>query len=205
MPNRVEESQIAFGLRQEGRTYNQIATQLNVPVSTARRLVARGELFNSVRVTNQEIANLDSTGRRFGIEIEFNGVSMARAFRALQDAGVNVTRPGYTHRVTESWKLITDGSVSGSGLELVSPILSGESGYSQVMMVMSVLSGIGGRVNTSCGMHVHHDAGDLNGYVIASFVEAYVLRQGAIDQLVAPSRRNQRGGYCQRVTESELD
>jgi hypothetical protein len=141
------------------------------------------------------------------VEIEFNGISKSTAYRVLSAAGVNVRDESYNHSTRTHWKLITDGSVSGSGLELVSPILAGDDGFAQLTLVLETLTAAGARVDRSCGMHVHHDMGGLTGEEIASFFEFYVDRQNSIDLLVAPSRRNgsQHSYYTSRVTQTERD
>ena len=46
--------------------------------------------------------------------------------------------------------------------ELVSPILKGESGMSELVTVCSVLNRCGAKVNKSCGTHVHLNARDFS-------------------------------------------
>lgn len=139
--------------------------------------------------------------RQFGIEIEFSGLSAEGAAVALRSAGLNAVAEGYNHETRRHWKIVTD---STCGFEAVSPVLSGEDGYRQVGVAMKALREAGARVDTRCGMHVHHDMDGLSGAAIARFVEIYAARQSTIDNFVAPSRR--RGNrWCEPLRSTEVD
>lgn len=58
------------------------------------------------------------------------------------------------------WKAMNDGSIRPTiaghvGCEIVSPVLRGAAGLLQVAEVVRKLNAMGGRVNASCGFHVH--------------------------------------------------
>ncbi len=101
------------------------------------------------------------SNRNFGIEIEFQRrVSNAEIISALEGAGIKVRSTGYEHTVgqTEKWTLKPDGSLGSNGMELVSPILSGQEGIDQVRKVVEVLKEVA-FVDDRCGIHVHHEVG----------------------------------------------
>lgn len=108
---------------------------------------------------------------RFGIEIETIGLGHNGAMTAvkagLETAGIEGSTLGYDggyYRINtcimadgRKWKGMSDASINGSqGAEIVSPILT----YADMPAVQEIVRAIrraGGRVNSSCGMHVHVD------------------------------------------------
>ena len=203
--------QQALDLRTQGQTYQQIADALGYSTTQgARHAVQQAAARNGVvapagngnRSTRRRVLT-----RKFGVEIEFNGISSSQAVAALQAAGIDVSYHGYTHRVLSTWKIVTDGSVAGSGLELVSPILKGESGYAAVILACQALTAAGARIDSSCGVHVHHDANDLDGEALAQFIEIYAGRQDSIDRLVSRGRRlgGRQTRWCNRLSSREVE
>lgn len=145
-----------------------------------------------------------SLTRRFGVELEFFGITRATAISALRGAGLSVRDESYNHTTRSHWKLITDGSVNArgtgesQGLELVSPPLQGLEGLAQVKRACEALRAAGANVDRTCGTHVHHEVTDFTsptqfGNVMANYRDL----QPAIDQLVPASRRS--GGSNQYV------
>lgn len=62
--------------------------------------------------------------RRFGVEVEFVGVSCEVAARAITAAGFSCQYEGYNHNTSSTWKIVRDGSIeyhNGNCGELVSP------------------------------------------------------------------------------------
>ena len=213
----------ALRLREAGFSWDHIARSCGFinpngrpSRSGATRGAERARLRRAINGTSilASTTNGVTTGaRQFGLEIEFNGVLGTTVISALTAAGINVRAENYNHSTRNHWKLIYDVSVrstgtgGSSGHELVSPPLSGEEGERQVRVVLETLRSIGARVDTSCGVHVHHDANDLSGDTIARFIGIYVNRQAEIDQLVSRSRRASTGRanrYADRWTMNEL-
>lgn len=133
---------------------------------------------------------LTNKTRTYGIEIEFthNGNSNAAISAALNAAGVYTKYAGYTHMVTDFWKIVTDASVSG-GYELVSPILKGDAGIAELEKVCDVLAALGCGVNKSCGLHVHHDIRSLNEPSVLNLFKSFAKSEAAIDGMMPASRR----------------
>lgn len=159
------------------------------------------------------VAAARSAGPVFGIEMELTGPSPAAIIAALRSAGIpmdsrNVARQrelpyGATNTESNVWTLKHDGSVHGFGLELVSPKLSGEAGFTAVRTVTTALNSVGATVDTSTGLHVHHDFRGLDIDVVRRRVTYFVERQAIIARLVAPSRRVNRT-YCPTWTAQQL-
>jgi hypothetical protein len=168
----------------------------------------------------RDAAGLRLTGfnprRTFGVELEIVAPSGSRRQGSLRERiarefaarDIPLRDAGYTHRVSRSWKLVSDGSVVGSngarGVELVSPILKGFEGLENVKKVCEALAAAGAGVNRTCGFHVHHEAKDLtvrDVNVLSRLVDRF---EPVLDGLLPPSRR--RGGsanYCRPFTPEE--
>lgn len=151
------------------------------------------------------------TGRRFGVEIEVisgprsaNGESSQhQVARLMTAAGVTCNVESYNHRVRSAWKIVQDASVYG-GFELVSPILRGADGHRQVEVACRALREAGCSVNGSTGLHVHHDVRDLDTRSFGRLFRGWFNSQGAINGLVAASRRNGANSYCTNLTERDV-
>lgn len=193
----------ALAMRERGETYASIRDAVGY--------ASIGSAQYAVKVAAARKAKASKVSTRFfGIEIEFTGVARTEVEEYLRLNAPNVVAEveGYGHAVVPHWKLITDSSVTDSaddyGSEAVSPILSGTAGFNQVRAVMEAITACGGRVDRSCGMHVHHDARDLSPVHLATLVRLYVDNQSAIDGLVAPARRASTSPqWCGPVSEYE--
>lgn len=140
--------------------------------------------------------------RKFGVEIEYIGGTQS-LIREMERRGLTVSYEGYTHRVTPgAWKIVTDGSLSNGGYELVSPPLSGSAGRRQVKLACEALQASGARVNNSCGLHVHHDIHDLDAAGIGRLASLWSNNQRNINWLVAASRRDSQ--WAQPLTSTEV-
>lgn len=171
------------------------------PMSSFRVPVTIERVIN----TRESLLRNDSlSDRTYGIEIECyhssNSDIKQEVCSALSRVGISCQFLGYTHTVTTGWKIVTDSSIRGGyGLEVVSPILSGEEGLEQIKKVTKVLSELGCKVNRSTGLHVHHGARDLSQTEIKNVFKLYRENESLFDSLVAPSRRDSRNQYCQSL------
>lgn len=148
--------------------------------------------------------NFDET-RGFGVELEilvprtWGQTGFANKVAAM--AGVNCAFAGYTHAVTDYWKVVTDASLRAEAgwmaLELVSPILRGKAGLDAVARVCNALTEMGAKVNVSCGLHVHHDARDLTLDAWKNLCKLFGKHERALHQVLPPSRRNSR--WCMPI------
>ena len=93
----------------------------------------------------------------FGVEIE-TVIPVA----ALTNAGwlVGSYHVGAEIPNSDGWKAMRDGSIQAAewgstGVEIVSPVLSGAAGITKVDAMVARLQTMGAKVNASCGLHVH--------------------------------------------------
>lgn len=146
-----------------------------------------------------------ASNRKFGVEIEFTGISISQAVEALVQAGIPVNHNlcnNYNHVDSSSaWKVVTDATVDGCGGEVVSPILSGIEGLEQVRKAADAINAAGATANKSCGLHVHVDARDLNGRDVASAVARYGKFESQIDACMPASRRSTTNRWCRTVVQ----
>lgn len=132
-------------------------------------------------------------GRRFGVEIEAYGLTMDRVTEVVASAtarGCQVVGYGDAHRTIPAWKVTSDGSVRGEHtFELVSPPLAGAGGLADLKAVLNAISRAGARVNRSCGLHVHHDAADLDVTHLKALATLWWRFEDVLLYFVSPSRR----------------
>lgn len=149
--------------------------------------------------------------RTFGVELEIINLSEAQCYRALREAGIPVRDPNRWDDYNSGgrkWDIKGDCSISspnGRSAEVVSPVLSGVKGLREVRKVCRVLVEAGAWVNSSCGLHVHVGATKghhkLTAHEVATLIMRYAKYEPMIDRFVHPSRRENRGEFCQSMIE----
>jgi len=171
-------------------------------------------LDSAIDLERTELARLVSIssgrarGMTIGIEIEVIAPTNMREFRdclAIHlleiNSAVRMSRNtgGYHNDTATMWKLVSDGSISthgaGYGMEIVSPILKGESGLMQAVEMMQALEHCGAEVNRSCGVHVHFGIERMEWKSVKRIIETYAHNQDLINTTLPASRRDTRWGY----------
>ena len=148
-----------------------------------------------------------TTNRQFGIEIEGFGITQQAVCDALRAAGIDAAIEGYNHQTRPRWKIVYDGSVTGTGTgigtgwEVVSPILKGEEGIAEMIKVADALDRAGAQVDRSCGFHVHVDAEGLSAEEILTVVRRYAAFEYKIDAFMPASRRANTNKYCKSMVD----
>lgn len=141
-----------------------------------------------------KLAKLTSA-RTFGIEIEFNNQSNLTQSQLANHINSKFRRleclsESYNHNTNAHWKIVTD---STCGLELVSPILSGQQGMKEAQDVIDTLHSVEGvQVNRSCGIHVHVGCEDITPQGMKNVIIQYAKNETLINSVLAPSRRDTR-------------
>ena len=156
---------------------------------------------------------------RFGIEIEFTGITRTRAAEiAAECIGGSISTTGDyygTHRVTTPdgrfWKFMSDGSIicqrkenwqivsagNDYSVELVSPILNYHEDIKTVQELVRRLRGVGGFANKSCGIHIHLDGSIHTPRSIRNFVNIITSKNDLFYKAlqIAPERMH----YCKKM------
>lgn len=140
-------------------------------------------------------------GLQFGVEIEFNNNVVDALKEALERRGLQVKRVcGVEHSNYRAWKIERD---SSCGFELVSPVLKGIEGLEELNKACEALNEVGAKVDSRCGLHVHHYAGDLKLEKIKNIYRLYSKYQEVINDMLPKSRRENH--YAKNITKQYLE
>lgn len=125
----------------------------------------------------------------FGVEIE-----------CLCPRSIPETRARLISENFRDWKIVPDGSVHNAdnffGMEIVSPILTGEAGLAKLRELLDFLRlQIGARVNSECGLHVHIGVRGMKPTRLRKIAISFLNNERNFDMLVPPSRWENR--HCQ--------
>ena len=156
---------------------------------------------------------------RFGIEVEFTGISRRRAADALASV---LGTSGFEHRSSydarivrdtkgREWKIVSDSSIdvkvnrrdpsyhyeSAYQVEFVSPILTYDEDMETLQRILRAFRKAGGCVQGTCGIHIHLDGGDHNARSIKNFINLVASRNDLLYNAlqVQPSRIR----YCKKL------
>lgn len=135
---------------------------------------------------------IDPHARRFGVEIECGlpgGYQKAVEMfpYAWHEYDSEDEEPDF-----KSWSVGED----GTAVEIRTPVLQGEKGFTELRMAMDRIKEAGGYVTTMDGLHIHHDAPEFtaNPEACLRLVNSWRNNQAAIYEMVSPRRRD--GGPC---------
>ena len=156
---------------------------------------------------------------KFGIEIEFTGITRKQAAEAAAEyfgASVRTLGDYYgTHQITADdgriWKFMSDASISCQrkdgrriisagddySVELVSPILTYHEDINTVQELVRKLRKTGGFPNKSCGIHLHLNGADHTPKSIRNFVNIVASKNDLLYKSlqIAPERMR----YCKKM------
>ena len=130
---------------------------------------------------------------KFGIEVEFTGISRAKAARIVKEhfGGELKKEGGYYDKYViknadgRKWTLMSDGSIRGEvkrdgqvettyqgiyQVELVSPILKYENDIESLQELIRKLRKAGARTNGSTGIHIHLDGSNHTARSVKNFI-----------------------------------
>ena len=148
--------------------------------------------------------------KNFGIEVEFTGITRARALDIVADHlndGV-LTERGRDYVMAldgRKWKVVSDGSINVESkdgracesCELVSPILNYRRDIEGLQELVRKLRRAGAMVNGSCGIHIHLDGADHTARSIRNFVNIVASKNDIIYKALQVKESRMR--YCQKI------
>lgn len=156
----------------------------------------------------------------YGFEAEHFGIHIETGEKILRDLGLPLTKS--VPAQDGGWSYRHDGSVHNEALELVSPPQELTLSTRQLnRKLLKAIRTLGGEVDASCGLHIHHGlqvqqykVPGARGPVTRSTpryepidiyytVEAYCFFQSVINEILPPSRRDAE--YCHYISETDLD
>ena len=210
-PNNIALYERALVLRDRGYTFQRIAEDCGWTNSaTARhgwlqglRLAGRANEIptRAVRIQHNNrtttvtapvlVGFTTCNSMTFGIELEVVELTERGAAVAMRDGGYQCNEAGYDHSVMPTWKVVRDSSVQGyaGSCEVVSPVLTGNDGLTEIRTVAGILRTAGAKVNKTCGMHIH--IGVDNALTVEQQARVIVMHQmwqPAFDALLTEQR-----------------
>lgn len=165
------------------------------------------------------VTGTDYNAFTFGVELEcgFKKNKYATSADAIQalvgmmerfGLEVNNSLDHYNHRDSRTaWKIMTDGSLRADDkteymLEIVSPILSGRAGWTQLEIMTLVAEKVGLRVNSTCGTHAHIGVAEESWNTLRNVIVNYSLAFAAYGKVLEESRR--RTDWADNYNSSQL-
>lgn len=158
---------------------------------------------------------------RFGIEVEFTGISRRAAAKVLASV---LGTDSFTHQESydarivrdgqgREWKIVRDASIDtciktldpsyrledNYRVEFVSPILTYEEDIDTLQRILRAFRKAGGCVKGTSGIHIHLDGGDHNAKSIKNFINLVASRNDLLYKAlqVQPERME----YCEKLDE----
>lgn len=148
--------------------------------------------------------------QRFGVEIEFTGISRGRAAEVIAEyfnSSVTFTGNSYNTRIVKDtqgreWKVMRDSSIRAQPagdefkVEVVSPILV----YVDIETIQEILRRLrkaGAKANDTCGIHVHVDGANHDTKSLKNIVNFMCSRQDLIYE--ALQVQSNRISYCKKI------
>jgi len=149
---------------------------------------------------------------RFGIELEYVGISRSRAARAIQSViGGSVEHVGTPHCYDpwkihgangQTWSVVRDASVhdaAGNSAEVVSPPLSFEE-IETLQEIVRALRRAGAKADATCGCHIHLDGGRFTIPEIVRLSKLVYQQEELIaEALEQVKARQQNGRWCRPI------
>ena len=159
---------------------------------------------------------------KFGIEIEFTGITREKASAvAAEFLGGDRTYEGtyyQTYAVTtedgRKWRFMSDGSIATRrkengeivyadndySVELVSPILTYEEDIETLQGLVRALRKAGGFANSSCGIHIHLDGSNHTPRSIRNFINIIASKNDLLYK--ALQIKAERARFCKKMDET---
>ncbi len=148
--------------------------------------------------------------QRFGVEIEFTGISRGRAAEVIAEyfnSSVTIARGSYDKRTirdtqNREWQVMRDSSIRPQPagdefkVELVSPILVYED-IETIQEILRKLRKAGAKANDSCGIHIHVDGANHDAKSLKNIVNFMCSRQDLIYE--ALQVKSNRVNYCKKI------
>lgn len=157
-------------------------------------------IFSQYHEAVERKSAFDFSKITFGVEIECYNFMRDNLISKGSENGLNIISREYTHQHTNYFKIVSDSSIQGENSnEVVTPVLKGKKGLSDLETLCKSLEEIGARVNKSCGLHVHIGAANMSDEHYIRLVRNYQKLEMAIDSFMADSRRANNSQWCRSL------
>ena len=123
----------------------------------------------------------------FGCELEYEGISQATAAKAVAEVtggtaryeGCHLSNWVVTMPDGRKWQVVSDGSLSGTAAETVTPILK-VTDIETLQEVVRALKRKGAKANSRTGLHVHVGAADFTAENVKNLVKTFYKQEELI-------------------------
>lgn len=162
---------------------------------------------------------------KFGIEIEFTGITRSKAANVLKEYfGGKLNKVGgyydkYELKTNDgrTWSVMKDGSISCEkkingypqnangtySVELVSPILTYENDIADLQEIIRKLRKAGAFTNDTCGIHIHLDGTDHTLRSIKNFINIIASKNDLFYNALGIKRERMR--FCKKMDSRLLE
>ena len=159
--------------------------------------------------------------KRFGIEIELTGITKeiaANTLKKIVGGRLQHRRDSYdTIRVNatdgRTWKIMNDSSIRKENrwghtedrdysVEFVSPILTSVD-IDTIQEIVRALRAVGGKTNSSCGIHIHLDGADHTVQSLKNFINIIASRNDLLYK--ALQIKTDRMRWCKKMDQRLID
>ena len=139
--------------------------------------------------------NKDKLARAFGVELEFICEKSREEMIDIIKTGTGITvrTASYNDKDITQWRLKEDVSIHTEngylyGMELVTPRLTSWRHLEQLKMIADIFNKYG-KVNKSCGMHVHVEIKDAENTQVKKLMKFFAKYEKGINTILPRSRR----------------
>lgn len=151
---------------------------------------------------------------KYGVEIEFLGITREAAAEIVADffgtgyfyEGGELNERDIADKDRRIWRVVRDASIDAYSdeeqCELVTPILV----YEDLVILVAVVERIkaaGGKVNHSCGLHIHVDARGFTPQAVVNLVTLIGSREQLLYKALGIPKDRMR--YCKRINDDLVE
>lgn len=151
---------------------------------------------------------------KFGVEIEFMGITRETAAEIVADffgtkfiyINGELNERNIVGRDQRIWRVVRDASIEAYSdeekCELVTPILLYED-LGILTAIVELIRAAGGKVNRSCGLHIHVDAKNFTPQAVVNLVTLVGSREQLLYRALGIPKDRMR--YCKRINDELVD
>jgi len=201
-------------------SYGSFVAQVKITLSDGTRLrfehelVFRGNGASDVKWVNfnKHLVGMKKkspmpldTKTTFGVEIELSTpAGSTSVYDRLRSRHVKCQHLSKSQKPPQNfWKITQDSSIRCSDnqpncqlVEIISPVLSGGTGLSELHRVLQILHDLNPSVNKSMGVHIHIGAAKFTFGQIRKICQQFLKHEASFDMLVPKSRRGNNNSYA---------
>ena len=151
---------------------------------------------------------------KYGVEIEFLGITREAAAEIVADffgtgffyEGGELNERDIADKDQRIWRVVRDASIDAYSdeeqCELVTPILLYED-LKTLTAIVELIKAAGGKVNRSCGLHIHVDARGFTPQAVVNLVTLIGSREQLLYKALGIPKDRMR--YCKRINDDLVE